>query len=241
MDGIINVYKEPGFTSHDVVAKLRGILHMKKYGCINVHASLLPKYRGAAPIQWVVIDGEKESGVTTMMMDVGLDTGDMLEQKAIPLDEKETGGSLFDKLSEVGAKLCVKTMEAIENGTAVYTPQDDALATHTGKIQKEMGSIDWSKDAEVIERLVRGLNPWPSAYTRIDDKNLKIWRAKVISHEVKAAPGCILKVTKDELEVQTGNGVLALLEVQLEGKKRMTTDAFLRGYQVTEGSFLKRC
>ena len=109
-------------------------------------------------------------------------------------------------------------MEAIENGTAVYTPQDDALATHTGKIQKEMGSIDWSKDAEVIERLVRGLNPWPSAYTRIDDKNLKIWRAKVISHEVKAAPGCILK-----------------------GKKRMTTDAFLRGYQVTEGSFLKRC
>ena len=219
----------------------KSILDLPKYGCVNVHASLLPKYRGAAPIQWAVIDGEKESGVTTMMMDVGLDTGDMLEQKAIPLDEKETGGSLFDKLSEVGAKLCVKTMEAIENGTAVYTPQDDALATHTGKIQKEMGSIDWSKDAEVIERLVRGLNPWPSAYTRIDDKNLKIWRAKVISHEVKAAPGCILKVTKDELEVQTGNGVLALLEVQLEGKKRMTTDAFLRGYQVTEGSFLKRC
>ena len=219
----------------------KSILDLPKYGCVNVHASLLPKYRGAAPIQWAVIDGEKESGVTTMMMDVGLDTGDMLEQKAIPLDEKETGGSLFDKLSEVGAKLCVKTMEAIENGTAVYTPQDDALAIHTGKIQKEMGSIDWSKDAEVIERLVRGLNPWPSAYTRIDDKNLKIWRAKVISHEVKAAPGCILKVTKDELEVQTGNGVLALLEVQLEGKKRMTTDAFLRGYQVTEGSFLKRC
>ena len=191
----------------------KAILDMPHFGCVNVHASLLPKYRGAAPIQWAVLNG----------------------------DEDETGGSLFDKLSEVGAKLCVKTMEAIENGTAVYTPQDDALATHTGKIQKEMGSIDWSKDAEVIERLVRGLNPWPSAYTRIDDKNLKIWRAKVISHEVKAAPGCILKVTKDELEVQTGNGVLALLEVQLEGKKRMTTDAFLRGYHVTEGSFLKRC
>ena len=217
------------------------ILEMTPYGCINVHASLLPKYRGAAPIQWAVINGEKVSGVTTMQMDEGLDTGDMLEKVEITLDKKETGGSLFDKLSEVGARLCVKTMEAIENGTAVYTPQDDALATHTGKIQKEMGSIDWSKDAEVIERLVRGLNPWPSAYTRIDDKNLKIWRAKVISHEVKAAPGCILKVTKDELEVQTGNGVLALLEVQLEGKKRMTTDAFLRGYQVTEGSFLKRC
>ena len=217
------------------------VLTLPKYGCVNVHASLLPKYRGAAPIQWAVLNGDQVTGVTTMRMDEGLDTGDMIMKQEVIVDEDETGGSLFDKLSGVGAKLCVKTMEAIENGTAVYTPQDDALATHTGKIQKEMGSIDWSKDAEVIERLVRGLNPWPSAYTRIDDKNLKIWRAKVISHEVKAAPGCILKVTKDELEVQTGNGVLALLEVQLEGKKRMTTDAFLRGYQVTEGSFLKRC
>ena len=108
-------------------------------------------------------------------------------------------------------------------------------------LTKTLGDINWTMSATAIERLIRGLNPWPSAYTRIDDKNLKIWRAKVISHEVKAAPGCILKVTKDELEVQTGNGVLALLEVQLEGKKRMTTDAFLRGYQVTEGSFLKRC
>ena len=219
----------------------KAILDMPRFGCVNVHASLLPKYRGAAPIQWAVLNGDQVTGVTTMRMDEGLDTGDMIMKQEVIVDEDETGGSLFDKLSEVGAKLCVKTMEAIENGTAVYTPQDDALATHTGKIQKEMGSIDWSKDAEVIERLVRGLNPWPSAYTRIDDKNLKIWRAKVISHEVKAAPGCILKVTKDELEVQTGNGVLALLEVQLEGKKRMTTDAFLRGYQVTEGSFLKRC
>jgi len=219
----------------------KAILEMPHFGCVNVHASLLPKYRGAAPIQWAVLNGDQVTGVTTMRMDEGLDTGDMIMKQEVIVDENETGGSLFDKLSEVGAKLCVKTMEAIENGTAVYTPQDDALATHTGKIQKEMGSIDWSKDAEVIERLVRGLNPWPSAYTRIDDKNLKIWRAKVISHEVKAAPGCILKVTKDELEVQTGNGVLALLEVQLEGKKRMTTDAFLRGYHVTEGSFLKRC
>ena len=219
----------------------KAILDMPRFGCVNVHASLLPKYRGAAPIQWAVLNGDQVTGVTTMRMDEGLDTGDMIMKQEVIVDEDETGGSLFDKLSEVGAKLCVKTMEAIENGTAVYTHQDDALATHTGKIQKEMGSIDWSKDAEVIERLVRGLNPWPSAYTRIDDKNKKIWRAKVSCHKVKAAPGCILKVTKDELEVQTGNGVLALLEVQLEGKKRMTTDAFLRGYQVTEGSFLKRC
>ena len=216
----------------------KAILDMPRFGCVNVHASLLPKYRGAAPIQWAVLNGDQVTGVTTMRMDEGLDTGDMIMKQEVIVDEDETGGSLFDKLSEVGAKLCVKTMEAIENGTAVYTPQDDALATHTGKIQKEMGSIDWSKDAEVIERLVRGLNPWPSAYTRIDDKNLKIWRAKVISHEVKAAPGCILKVTKDELEVQTGNGVLALLEVQLEGKKRMDAGSFLRGVKIEKGDCL---
>ena len=217
------------------------ILEMPKYGCVNVHASLLPKYRGAAPIQWAVINGEKVSGVTTMRMDEGLDTGDMILKEEVVLDEKETGGSLFDRLSGVGAKLCVRTLEAIEDGTAIFTKQDHAAATKTTLIKKQFGIIDWNKPAAEIECLIRGLNPWPSAYTRIDDKNLKIWRAKVISHEVKAAPGCILKVTKDELEVQTGNGVLALLEVQLEGKKRMTTDAFLRGYQVTEGSFLKRC
>lgn len=219
----------------------KAILDMPRFGCVNVHASLLPKYRGAAPIQWAVINGEKTTGVTIMRMDEGIDTGDMIMKQEVELDAEETGGSLFDKLAETGAKLCVKAMEAIENGTAVYTPQDDGLATHTGKIKKEMGSIDWSMDAEVIERLIRGLNPWPSAYTRLDDKNLKIWKAKVVSHEVKAAPGCILKVTKDELEVQAGNGVLALEEIQLEGKKRMTVDAFLRGYEVSEGSFLKRC
>ena len=217
------------------------ILDMPRYGCVNVHASLLPKYRGAAPIQWAVLNGEKVSGVTIMRMDEGIDTGDMIMKEEVVLAEDETGGSLFDRLAEVGAKLCVKAMKAIEDGTAVYTPQDHSQATQTGKIQKEMGSIDWSKDAEEIERLIRGLNPWPSAYTRLDDKNLKIWRAKVVSHEVKAAPGCILKVTKNDMEVQTGNGVLALLEVQLEGKKRMTIDAFLRGYEVEEGTFLKRC
>ncbi len=219
----------------------KAILDMPRFGCVNVHASLLPKYRGAAPIQWAVINGEKTTGVTIMRMDEGIDTGDMIMKQEVELDAEETGGSLFDKLAETGAKLCVKAMEAIENGTAVYTPQDDSLATHTGKIKKEMGSIDWSMDAEVIERLIRGLNPWPSAYTRLDDKNLKIWKAKVVSHEVKASPGCILKVTKDEMEVQAGNAVLALEEIQLEGKKRMTVDAFLRGYEVSEGSFLKRC
>ena len=216
------------------------ILDMPKYGCINVHASLLPKYRGAAPIQWAVINGDKVTGVTTMRMDEGLDTGDMILKEEIELAEDETGGSLFDRLSKTGATLCVKTMEAIENGTAVYTPQDSSLATHTAKIHKELGSIDWTKPAKEIECLIRGLDPWPSAYTRLGDKTLKIWKAKVLDENTKAAPGCLAKVTKNTIWVQTGEGVLSLLEVQLEGKKRMTTESFLNGYTVEEGTNFKK-
>ena len=217
----------------------KAILDMPRFGCVNVHASLLPKYRGAAPIQWAVLNGDQVTGVTTMRMDEGLDTGDMIMKQEVIVDEDETGGSLFDKLSEVGARLCVKTMEAIENGTAVYTPQDDALATHTGKIQKEMGSIDWSKDAEVIERLVRGLNPWPSAYTKFEGKTLKIWSADV-EEDAAGRPspetfGQVVRVGKDAFSVQTGKGLLTIRELQLEGKKRMDTAAFLRGYPVETG------
>ena len=175
-----------------------------------------------------------------MHMNEGLDTGDMILQREVELDPEETGGSLFDRLAVVGAKLCVEAMEAIENGTAEDIPQDHNNATHVGKISKEMGSIDWSRPAEEIERLIRGLNPWPSAYTRIGDKTLKIWKAKIVSEERKAEPGCIVAVNKDSIEVQTGTGILALLEVQLEGKKRMDTGAFLRGYEVVQGTFLKR-
>lgn len=217
------------------------ILDLPKYGCVNVHASLLPKYRGAAPIQWAVINGETVSGVTTMRMDEGLDTGDMILKEEVILKKDETSGSLFDRLSKAGAKLCVKTMEAIENGTAIYTPQDSSKATHTAKIHKELGSIDWSKDAIEIECLIRGLNPWPSAYTRLENKVLKIWKAKVVSAETHAAPGCIIKVEKDTIWVQSGNGILALLEVQMEGKKRMPTEAFLNGCPVEEGTYFKRC
>ena len=216
------------------------ILDMPKYGCINVHASLLPKYRGAAPIQWAVINGDKVTGVTTMRMDEGLDTGDMILKEEVELAADETGGSLFDRLSKTGAGLCVKTMEAIENGTAVYTPQDSSLATHTAKIHKELGSIDWTKPATEIECLIRGLDPWPSAYTRLGDKTLKIWKASVIEENTKAAPGCLVKVTKNTIWVQTGEGLLSLLEVQLEGKKRMTTEAFLNGYTVEEGTYFKK-
>ena len=215
----------------------KAILDMPRYGCVNVHASLLPKYRGAAPIQWAVINGDEITGVTTMRMDVGLDTGDMIAKRELRLAEDETGGSLFDKLADLGAKLCVETMDLIESGKASYTPQNGDVASHTTMISKELGDIDWKKPAVEIERLVRGLNPWPSAYTRLDGKTFKIWKAKVLDDSKEYAPGCIVRADKKELVVQTGQGLLSLLEVQLEGKKRMEADAFLRGYQVEEGSF----
>lgn len=218
----------------------KAILDMPRFGCVNVHASLLPKYRGAAPIQWAVINGDAITGVTIMRMDEGIDTGDMIMKEEVIIRADETGGSLFDRLSEVGAKLCVKAMAAIEAGTAVYTPQDTAQATHTKKITKEMGSIDWTKDAKTIECLIRGLDPWPSAYTRLGDKTLKIWKAKVRNENSDAAPGCIVKVSKDSIVVQTGEGLLELLEVQLEGKKRMSVEAFLNGYDVEEETYFKR-
>ncbi len=208
---------------------------MPKYGCVNVHASLLPKYRGAAPIQWAVINGEKVSGVTTMRMDEGLDTGDMILKEEVVLDEKETGGSLFDRLSGVGAKLCVRTLKAIEDGTAIYTKQDHAAATKTTLIKKQFGIIDWNKPAAEIECLIRGLNPWPSAYTYLNGKTLKIWAAAVKDETSDKEPGELTEVTKHSVGVQTGDGILMLEEVQLEGKKRMSADAFLRGNALSEG------
>ena len=217
----------------------KSILDMPKYGCINVHASLLPKYRGAAPIQWSILNGDEYTGVAIMRMDVGMDTGDMITKAQVRIEADETGGSLFDKLAGVGAQLCVDTMKLIEEGKADYIPQDHEQATHVSMISKELGDIDWNRSAKEIERLIRGLNPWPSAYTRLDGKTFKIWKAMVLEENTKCTPGQIVKVTKDSLHVQTSDGVLALLEVQLEGKKRMPIDAFLRGYQVEEGNCLR--
>lgn len=215
------------------------ILHMKKYGCINVHASLLPKYRGAAPIQWAVIDGEKESGVTIMQMDEGLDTGDMLAKAIVPLDEKETGGSLFDKLSEAGGRLCVETLAKLEKGEITSEKQEESPTAYASMLDKKMGNIDWNKSAVVIERLVRGLNPWPSAYTHLDGKTLKIWACDVLPQSAsKGESGEILEVTKDAIHVQTGDGILVLREIQLAGKARMDAGAFLRGYKVVPGTVL---
>ena len=215
----------------------KAILDMPQYGCVNVHASLLPKYRGAAPIQWAVIDGEEKSGVTTMQMDEGLDTGDMLLTEEVVLDPQETGGSLFDKLSEVGAGLLLKTLDELEAGNVQPQKQpSESTTAYAAMLTKKMGEIDWTQSAVQIERLVRGLNPWPSAYTHLGQKTLKIWRAAVHPSMVQTKePGTVILMDKKHFGVQTGDGMLEILELQLEGKKRMDADAFLRGYQVEDG------
>ena len=215
------------------------ILEMTPYGCINVHASLLPKYRGAAPIQWAVIDGEEVSGVTTMQMDEGLDTGDMLEKVVIPLAKDETGESLHDKLAEAGAALCVQTLEKALKGELQPEKQPEKSPTAYAKmLDKNLGNIDWNKSAVSIERLIRGLNSWPSAYTMWNGKMMKIWEAEIVEENTQAAPGTIVKVTKEAFYVKTGEGVLKIKSLQIPGKKRMEADAFLRGYQVKEGDVL---
>ena len=217
------------------------ILEMCTYGCVNVHASLLPKYRGSAPIQWAIIDGEEVTGVTTMQMDEGLDTGDMLLKTEIPVEPKETGGSLFDKLAQAGAKLCVETLEALQNGTVTPIPQGETTTAYAKMLDKQLGDINWNKTAVEIERLIRGLTPWPSAYTNWNDKVMKIWDAEVSDIDVEmedAKPGTIVKVEKDAFYVQTGEGLLKVCELQIPGKKRMDAGAFLRGYQVKVGEEL---
>lgn len=213
------------------------LLAIPPYGCVNVHASLLPKYRGAAPIQRVIMDGEKESGVTTMYMAKGLDTGDMIEQLVVPIDAKETGGSYHDKLAEAGAGLCISTMEKIEAGTAPRIPQDDSKSCYAHMLQKSMGELDFEQPAEVLERLVRGLNPWPSAYTQLQGKNLKIYEADVVEipENQQREPGMITAVDKKSFTIQCNPGGLRVTQLQLEGKKRMNTDAFLLGFTVEEG------
>ena len=219
----------------------KSILDMPRFGCINIHASLLPKYRGAAPIQQAVIDGEKESGVTIMRMGTGLDTGDMISKVVVPLDKEETGGSLFDKLAQAGASLLTETLPSIEDGTASYEVQPEESPTpYAAMINKKMGLMDFSKSAAELERLVRGLNPWPSAYTFLNGKTLKVWKSTVEKtvNGGKTVPGTIIAVDKTGIHVACGENVLVLCEVQLEGKKRMETDAFLRGYQVEVGTVL---
>lgn len=221
------------------------ILTMPRYGCINIHASLLPKYRGAAPIQRVILDGEKETGITIMQMDKGIDTGDILLQSVVPIAEKETGDSLHDKLAEEGAKLIVEALRKLEAGELVPRKQDDEASCYAKMLDKSMGKIDWQQSAVRIERLVRGLNSWPSAYTSLHGKTLKLWESEVekeensvLPEEGEALPGMITAVEKDAFYVRTGEGTLKVTEVQLEGKKRMAVKAFLLGCQLKPGEVL---
>lgn len=211
------------------------ILDMPKYGCVNIHASLLPKYRGAAPINWAIINGEKETGVTIMQMNEGVDTGDMLSHVVVPIAPKETAESLFDKLAKAGAKLIVETLPKLEAGEIIPVPQDESQSSHVKMMNKSLGKIDWNQDAVVIERLVRGLNSWPSAYTYYQGKSVKLWDCDVVEAAAKAVPGTIIAVAKDSFDVATGNGALRVLELQLEGKKRMDTKSFLLGNQWKTG------
>ncbi len=214
------------------------ILTIPMYGCINVHASLLPAYRGAAPIQWCIIDGQKETGITIMQMDEGIDTGDMLNQFVIPLEEKETGESLFDKMARAGGPLLLETLEQAEAGTLCPKKQEEEKASYAKMLTKEHGNICWERPAEEIERLIRGLNSWPSAYSFYKTKTLKIWQADVIDEDSDQKPGQIVSVSDGNICVQTGRGILRLTEVQLEGKKRMKAAAFLNGCHMEAGEML---
>lgn len=241
------------------------ILAMPKYGCVNIHASLLPKYRGAGPIQWAIINGEKITGVTIMQMDKGLDTGDMLFRTEVEIAPDETADTLHDKLAAAGAGLIVEALAKIEAGDVTPVKQNDEESCYAKMLHKSMGKIDWSMEAEKLDCLIRGLISWPGASTVYRGKNLKIWREEVFSGQGEtaletkpkqygdgiagntqavqdrggfsrnAAPGTVVRVDKDAFYVQTGGGVLKVLEVQPEGKKRMAVKDFLLGYPVKPG------
>jgi methionyl-tRNA formyltransferase len=214
----------------------KSLLNIPKYGAVNVHASLLPKYRGAAPIAWAILKGEKETGVTTMMMDEGMDTGDILLQKKISIGEEETGETLHDKLAKFGAQLLVETIERMKGGNIRPTPQDHSKATYASPIKKEDTYIDWGKEAIEIDRQVRAFNPNPGACTKWADQLLKIYRGEVREGTHKAKAGTVVWVGSDFIEVETGKDSFLVKEVQLEGKKRMSVRDFLSGHSISIGT-----
>lgn len=215
------------------------ILDMPKFGCINVHASLLPKYRGAAPIQYAIIKGEKESGVTIMQMDIGMDTGAMLEKVAVPIEENTTMGELHDALREQGARLLLKVIDDIAAGTAVAEPQNNDEATYATLLDRSMEHIDWTKSAQQVHNLIRGFNPSPSTFTKLPNgKSLKIWGSRLTAKQSDAAAGTVIETGKHSFFVACGEGVLEITEVQPESKKRMAAQVFLNGRGVSAGEKL---
>ena len=216
------------------------ILQLPKYGCINVHASLLPKYRGAAPIHYAVMNGEKESGVTIMRMDKGMDTGAMLAKVATYIGEDMTMGELHNELKVAGAHLLLEVIRGIEDGTIKDMPQNDAEATYASLLDKEIEKIEWSKSASEIHNKVRGLNPWPGAYTLLPDgRKLKIWQTRVMTKEnAGTKPGTVVAFSKEGFIVACGNGCLEVIEVQPESKKKMPADVYCNGYKMKLGEIL---
>lgn len=212
------------------------VLEMKRFGAVNVHASLLPAYRGAAPIQWAVINGEKESGVTIMQMDEGLDTGDILKQKTVLLDEKETGDSLFKRLAEISGPLLLETLSEIEAGTLRPVPQGETTTAYAKMLDKAFGLIDFKQSAESIERLIRGLHSWPGAYAHLNGKMIKFISSEAVSDEENGLiPGTVHALSKHGFLIKCGKGSLRLVELQPEGKRRMSTDEYLRGNALKDG------
>lgn len=218
------------------------ILDIPKYGCINVHASLLPAYRGAAPINWAIADGNKKTGVTTMMMDAGLDTGDMLLKSEVAITENMTAGDLHDVLAEKGASLLIETLAAIEAESIAFEKQGDSQTRYASMLNKELAKIDWTMDANAIRNRIRGFNPWPIAHTTLEEIPLKIFSASVIRDEAfipnEWAPGKVFKIDKSGIYVTTGNGLLKIDELQWGSGKRMLSQAFLLGHDITLGTTL---
>ena len=212
------------------------ILKMPKFGCVNIHGSLLPKYRGAAPIQWAVLDGEKETGITTILMDEGIDTGDILLKKTIQIDTDETSGSLFDKLMALGAETILETLDELEKGNLTPIKQGESPTAYAKMLTKAMGLIDFTKSAKELDCFVRGMDPWPSAYTRLSGKTLKLWKVRVVEGSGKA--GSVIDIGKESFTIACGEGAIEVLEVQLEGKKRMSAGDFLKGSTLNIGQEL---
>ena len=213
----------------------QSVLELPPYGCINVHGSLLPKYRGAAPIQRAVLDGCKESGVTIMQMDIGMDTGDMLLQGSLPITDEDNTGTMFENLAVLGGELLIQTLDGLKQGTIQPVKQNEAEATHAARILKEDEVIDWKKPADELFCQVRGLAPAPGAYTVWNGQRLKIWKSRVSEKETGKTPGTLVEIGKDYLLVQTGKGCLEVLELQPAGKKAMPAKAFCNGTGVETG------
>ncbi len=216
------------------------VLNIPRFGCINVHGSLLPKYRGAAPIQWSIINGEKVVGVTTMQMDEGMDTGDILLKKEMTVLETDTAGVMHDKLSHVGAMLLIETLKGIEEGTIQPMKQDEAEASYTRMLEKKDGMIDWSKTSEKIFCFVRGMTPWPSAFTYLKDQTMKVFETKIENGTFNGICGQIIEISEEKgILVKTGDGALWVTKLQMQNKKQMDATEYLRGNKVEIGEILK--